>query len=137
MDEMVLTIDEKRYGRLLAKAMPSVIRTEQENEQNLAKIESLMDKGAARTAEEDRLLDLLSQLSAEFERTHYDFGNSKPNEILSFLMEQRGMKQVDLAEVLGCSRGMMSDMVSGRREISRANAKKLAEFFRLTADLFI
>jgi hypothetical protein len=42
---MVLTPDEKRYGRLLAKALPAVIRSEEENEKTLLQIEGLMDKG--------------------------------------------------------------------------------------------
>lgn len=134
---MVLTIDERRYGRLLAKALPAVIRTEEENEKNLCQIEALMDRGDNRTPEEDRLLELLARLSADFEAEHYDPGESKPNEVLGYLLEKRGMKQIDLLPVLGCSKGTVSDILSGRREISRGNARKLAEFFRLPVDLFV
>jgi HTH-type transcriptional regulator/antitoxin HigA len=134
---MVLTADERRYGRLLAKALPAVIRTEEENERALLQIEALMDKGDGRSPEEDRLLELLARLAADFEAANYDFGRSKPNEILAFLLEKRGLRQVDLLPMLGCSKGALSDMLTGRREISRGNAKKLAEFFRLPADLFI
>ncbi len=134
---MVLTVDEKRYGRLLAKALPAIIRTEEENERTLGQIEALMDKGADRTPEEDRLLELLARLSADFEAVNYDFGKAKPNEVLATLLEQRGMRQIDLQPILGCSKGALSDMISGRREIARGPAKKLAEFFRLPLDLFI
>jgi antitoxin component HigA of HigAB toxin-antitoxin module len=134
---MVLTIDEKLYGRLLAKALPAVIRNEEENEKTLLRIEALMDKGYNRNPEEDRLLELLARLAADFEAANYDFGASKPNEVLSFLLDKRGLKQVDLLPVLGCSKGGLSDMLSGRREIARGTAKKLAEFFRLPVDLFI
>ena len=125
-----LVVDEKRYGRLLAKALPAVIRTEAENERALVYIEALMDKGAERAPEEDRLLNLLAKLVEDFEASNYDLGESKPNEVLVYLMKKRGMRQVDLLPVLGCSKGAMSDIVSGRREISRAKAKKLSEFFR-------
>src|SRR5665213_4613385 len=137
MEEMALTLDEKKYGRLLAKALPAVIRSEEENERSLARIEELMNKGGERTAEEDRLLELLARLSEDFESRHYDFGDSVPREILAHLMEHSGMKQVDLLPVLGCSKGALSDMLAGRREISWITARKLAEFFRLSADLFI
>ena len=132
-----LVVDEKRYGRLLAKALPAVIRTEAENERALVHIEALMDKGEERAPEEDRLLNLLAKLVEDFEASNYDLGESKPNEVLVYLMEKRSMRQVDLLPVLGCSKGAMSDIVSGRREISRAKAKKLSEFFRLPAGLFI
>jgi HTH-type transcriptional regulator/antitoxin HigA len=134
---MVLTVDEKRYGRLLAKALPVMIRTEAENEKTLLQIEILMDKGDGRSPEEDRLLELLTRLSSDFEAANYDFGASKPNEVLAFLLEKRGMKQVDLLQMLGCSRGALSDILTGRRQIARGPARKLAEFFRLPLDLFI
>ena len=120
---MVLTVDEKRYGRLLAKALPAVIRNGEENERTLSLIESMMDKGDNRTPEEDRLLKLLARLAADFEAENYDFGESKPNEVMAFLLESRGMRQVDLLPVLGCSNGALSDMIT--------------VFFRLPADLFI
>jgi antitoxin component HigA of HigAB toxin-antitoxin module len=47
------------------------------------------------------------------------------------------MKQIDLLPVLGCSKGALSDMLAGRREIARGTARKLAEFFQLPVDLFI
>lgn len=134
---MVLTIDERRYGRLLAKAQPAVIRTEEENDRILEQIEDLMDKGECRSPEEDRLLELLARLADDFETANYDFGASRPNEVLALLLEKRGMKQVDLLPVLGCSKGALSDMLTGRREIARGTARKLAQFFRLPVDLFI
>lgn len=134
---MVLTVDEKRYGRLLAKALPAVIRNEEENKRTLSLIESMMDKGDNRTPEEDRLLELLARLAADFEAVNYDFGESKPNEVMAFLLESRGMRQVDLLPGLGCSKGALSDMISGRREVARSTARKLAVFFRLPVDLFI
>ena len=106
---MVLTIDEKRYGRLLAKAQPAVIRTDEENERILERIEDLMDKGEDRSPEEDRLLELLARLADDFESANYDFGASRPNEVLALLLEKRGMKQVELLPVLGCSKSALSD----------------------------
>jgi antitoxin component HigA of HigAB toxin-antitoxin module len=47
------------------------------------------------------------------------------------------MKQVELLPVLGCSKGALSDMLAGRREIARGTARKLADFFKLPVDLFI
>jgi HTH-type transcriptional regulator/antitoxin HigA len=117
--------------------MKSGCRTEEENEKNLVRIEALMDKGDGRSPEEDRLLELLTRLSADFEAANYDFGASGPNEVLAFLLEKRGMRQVDLLPVLGCSKGALSDMLTGRRQIARGPARKLAEFFRLPLDLFI
>lgn len=133
----VTVIDERRYGRLLAKAAPAVIQTEAENERTLEKIEVLMDKGEKRSPEEDRLLELLAKLVEDFEAKAYSLGESTPGEILAYMIEKRGLKQADLVPVLGCSKSFMSEMVSGRREISKANAKKLAAFFGMPVELFI
>lgn len=134
---MVLTLDEKRYGRLLAKTLPAIIGTEEENEHTLGQIEVLMDKGEKRSPEESRLLDLLVRLVSDFEATNYDLGETTPEKALAYLIEQRGLKQADLLPVLGCSKGALSDMLSGRRGITTAAARKLADFFRVSVDLFV
>jgi HTH-type transcriptional regulator/antitoxin HigA len=51
-------------------------------------------------------------------------------------MEQRNLKQADLVPVLG-TRAQVSDVATGRRGISKAQAQKLAEFFRVRVELFL
>jgi HTH-type transcriptional regulator/antitoxin HigA len=51
-------------------------------------------------------------------------------------MEDRGLKQIDLAPLFG-GRSRVSDALAGKREISKAQAKALAAFFKVPADLFI
>ena len=131
-----LTIDAKRYGRLLARATPKVIETEREYSATLKKIDALMDQGDHRTAEENALLALLVSLVQTHEENHYAIGNPSPVELLRYLIEKRGLKQADLVPIFGSS-GYLSDVVNGRRGISKAHARRLAEFFHVSADLFI
>jgi HTH-type transcriptional regulator/antitoxin HigA len=56
--------------------------------------------------------------------------------MLVYLMEQRGLKQADLVPIFK-SRGYVSDVVTGKRSISKARAKQLADFFKISADVFI
>ena len=134
----VTVIDERRYGRLLAKAAPAVIRTEAENELMLEKVEALMERGEKRSPEEERLLELMARLVEDFEARAYPLrGQSTPGEMLAYMLEKRGLKQVDLLPVLGCSKSFVSEMVSGRRGIGIGNAKKLAAFFEMPVELFI
>ena len=51
-------------------------------------------------------------------------------------MEDRGLRQRDLVPAFGSSSGV-SDVLSGKREISKQQARKLAEFFSVPAGLFI
>ena len=132
------TIDVKRYGRLLAKAVPRVIVTEEENERALAIVESLIEKGEQNMMpEEDALLDLLTNLIRDYEAGAYPpREKSKPHEMVAFLLEQRGLAPKDLWPVIG-SKGRVSEMVAGKRPISKEQAKKLADFFHVGVDLFI
>lgn len=130
-------IDEKKYGRLLARALPSVIETEEENERMLAEVERLMDKGeVSLTPEEGRLLRLMVVLVEDFEGRTYPVRDAAPHEMLRHLMEARGLKQADLLPVFG-SRGYTSDIVNGKRGISKEHAKALGEFFHVSPSLFI
>ena len=138
MGYLTATIDLKRYGRLLAKAAPRVIATEEENGRAIAIVESLVQKGErSMTPEEDALLDLLTNLIRDYEAMAYPRREeSSPHEMVAFLLEQRGLAPKDLWPVIG-SKGRVSEILAGRRSISKEQAKKLAEFFQVRADLFI
>jgi HTH-type transcriptional regulator/antitoxin HigA len=56
--------------------------------------------------------------------------------MLAYLMEQRGLKQADLVPIFK-SRGYVSDVINGKRAISKALAKQLAVFFNVSAGMFI
>jgi HTH-type transcriptional regulator/antitoxin HigA len=51
-------------------------------------------------------------------------------------MERRDLKQADLLPIFG-SRSVASDVINGKREPSKRHIRKLAEFFRMPADLFL
>ena len=102
----------------------------------LAEVEKLMDKGEHRTAEEDAALDLMVRLIKDYEEEHHPLPDPSPHAMLLYLMEQRGLKQADLVPIFK-SRGYVSDVVNAKRAISKAHARQLAEFFKVSADVFI
>jgi HTH-type transcriptional regulator/antitoxin HigA len=137
MSTSTIDLDTKRYGRLLAKALPTVIKSEDENSRTLAIIEDLMAKGEGNlTPEEDALLELLIDLVHDFEEKQYPLPCSPPHQIVAFLLEQRGLKPSALWPVIG-SKGRVSEILSGNRAISKDQAKKLTAFFHVSVDLFI
>jgi HTH-type transcriptional regulator/antitoxin HigA len=129
-------VNRERYGSLLAAALPTVIKTKAENDYYLAVVEGLMRKRDKLSKEEEALLDLLSLLIETFERRHYRIKKSTPRAILNELMAANRLKQSDLLPVFG-SKSRVSEVVNGKREISKEQAKKLAAFFHVSADLFI
>jgi HTH-type transcriptional regulator/antitoxin HigA len=102
----------------------------------LAEVEKLMDKGEHRSAEEDAALDLMVRLIKDYEVEHHPLVDPPPHEMLLYLMEKRGLKQADLVPIFK-SRGYVSDVIHAKRAISKVHAKQLAEFFRVSVNLFI
>ncbi len=131
-----VVINPARYKKLLSRAMPVIIQTEEDNDRMLAEAEKLMAKGENLTPEEDALLRLLATLIQDFEEKFYQPRAATPLEILHHLMDARDLKQSDLLEVFG-SKGIASEVINGKRSISKAQAKALAKFFGVSADLFI
>ncbi|MCY7377687.1 MAG: hypothetical protein LH472_17145 [Pyrinomonadaceae bacterium] len=130
-------VDKKKYGKLLAEVLPRRIETEEENEHYLKIVEQMMKKGAEKfSPEEDKLFDLLVTLIEEFEEQAYPMGNAAPHDVLLHLMDAQDLKQADLLEVFG-SKGIASEVVNGKRAISKTHAKKLAEKFKVSVELFI
>jgi HTH-type transcriptional regulator / antitoxin HigA len=129
-------INSRQYGRLLSKAQPTIIRTEEENERALLLVEKLFAKGDDLTYEETALLELLVKLIADFEEEYYPIRDASPREVLVEIMSARGLKQKDLTEVFG-SKSRASEAISGKREISKSQAKALAGFFNVSVELFI
>ena len=137
MEEMpVATINLAAYGKLLAKIHPRVIKTDEENERAIAELEKLDSLGRPMTPEEHEIAELLTTLITQFEEKHYPDEQLAPDEMLRQLMGQRQLRQVDLIPIFGAS-STASDAVNGKRAISKAQAKKLAEFFRVPADSFL
>jgi HTH-type transcriptional regulator/antitoxin HigA len=131
-----LVIDSQKYARVLARVLPRVIATDEEHERLLAEVENLMDRGERRAAEEDAALDLMVRLIKDYEEEHHPLPHPSPHEMLAYLMEQRGLKQADLLPIFK-SRGYVSDVVNAKRAISKVHARQLAEFFKVSADVFI
>jgi predicted nuclease with TOPRIM domain len=67
MKNSVLEVDPKRYGRLLARKLPAVIRTEEENERLIAELEQLDKRYDELTPEEREYSELLTVLIEAFE----------------------------------------------------------------------
>lgn len=132
---MTHTLDPDTYASLLAQYQPKVIETEAENDAAIALAEELEHR-PQRTPEESAFLDLLVTLIERFEEEHYPIPESTPLTMLLHLMEAQDLKQENLIGVIG-SRGVVSEVVNGKRSISKAQAKALAEFFHVDVGLFI
>ena len=131
------SFNRRKYATLLSRALPVVIATETEYDQTIAEINLLLRKGEANLSpEEDRLLDLLSTLAENWEEAHYPIPEAPGYRILKHYMQVRGLRQIDLQPILG-SRGVTSDIVNGKRSITKEQAKRLGALFGVSPAVFI
>ena len=132
---MTLTFDTNAYSNLLIQYIPQVIETEEEYDRAL-KIAEKLTFAQNRTPEEKALHKLIVTLIEAYETENYPMEESAPYEILQHLMEASGTRQADLVGVIGSS-GVLSEIVNGKRSISKAQAKALGEYFKVSPSLFI
>lgn len=131
---MIRTFNRESYVKLLTQYQPKIIETDSENEAAIA-LALELEHRLNRTPEEAAFLELLVTLIEKFENEHYQLNASTPQSILQHLMEAQNLKQSDLVGVIGSS-GIVSEVVNGKRDISKAQAKALGEFFHVSHTLF-
>ena len=109
---MIDAIDEKKYGRLPAKYLPGVIRSDDEHD---------------RLAGSPMKFALADERPAEEQR---------PVELLERLVEKGGLKQVDLLDCFG-SQSVVSAVMAGKRQIKGGHTRRLSRRFGLPLAMFI
>jgi HTH-type transcriptional regulator/antitoxin HigA len=128
--------DAKAYAGLLAETLPEVIETVAQNRRMIKVLNKLMDKGENLTPEERKLMKLLGHLICDFEQRYYKPQKNTPREALIAMMDMNHLRQADIVHIFG-SRGITSEVISGKREISKTHAKALAKFFHTSTDIFL
>lgn len=133
-----MTYNPKIYGMLLADTLPGIIESDAEYERLEEIFDKLISKGEEKMSpEENRLFELLAKLLEEYEaRTLEPLPDLSPRELLSFLMRENNLKQTDLTEIFG-TQSIVSEVLNGKREITKAQAKALAEKFAMKIEAFI
>lgn len=127
--------DVEEYTHLLEDVLPHVIHTDAENERCTVVLETLLRK-KNRTAEEHRMIELLTLLIEDFEEREYPMPRrAGPLDILRHLMDTNGLRQTDLLDVFGTA-SVISEVLKGKRELSKTHIAKLSERFHVSPALF-
>jgi HTH-type transcriptional regulator / antitoxin HigA len=129
-------LNEAKYRKLLDHTLPVAIHTEAEYRRLLEAARILMETPDSKLSEEEgRLLEMLGILIEEYEDRVHPLPKSTPAKMLKHCLYEEGLTPADLASILPKSR--VSEILNGKREISKSQAKALAEFFRVPVDLFL
>lgn len=124
------------YATLLVKHPPRVIRTEAENAHFTGLLEALDARGEALTSAEKEMAELLTLLIEDFEERSYELPKASPLEVVRFVMEQHDLRQKDMLDIFG-SPSIASEVLSGKRELSKEHIRRLCDRFHLPADLLL
>lgn len=82
------------------------------------------------------LLKIVGDLIAVYEDRYYPIADAEPREVLRLLMEQNNLQQKNLAAEPG-SQSVVSEILSGKREINARQAKALATRFTVSPGAFL
>lgn len=110
------------------------IKTEADYQAALVRLEEVFDAQPG-TKKGDEL-ELLSILIDEYEKKHDPIDFPDPVEAIKFRMEQLGIGQKDLAEMLGL-KSRASEILNRKRKLTLKMVRKLSKNLNLPADLLI
>ena len=122
------------YAALLARNLPRVIKTEEENEKYIGILEE-MERRPNLNEDEKEFAELLTVLIEKFEDAHYELRPSTPLEVISELMDANDLRQKDLVDVFG-TESIVSEVLNGKRELNKDHIKKLSVRFNVSPELF-
>lgn len=131
-------MDKKRYAQLLVERLPRIILSNHEYTRIVTDVEGLMKRGAQLNSEERELTRLMVILIEDYENKRFvnEATESNPFEVLVHLMDAHGHTAKDLWDVIG-DKGTVSKILAGQRQISKSQARRLAEFYKVSPSVFI
>jgi HTH-type transcriptional regulator/antitoxin HigA len=81
------------------------------------------------------LADAISVFIEKYEAEHVPIPSLKPAAVLKFLMSEHDLRQTDLPEI--GSQGVVSEVLTGKRELNTRQIKRLAKRFNVSPAVFI
>jgi HTH-type transcriptional regulator/antitoxin HigA len=83
------------------------------------------------------LIELLSTLIERYESREYPTPEVAPAEMLAKLLKTKEVKPAAVAKVTGIPTATLSNVLAGRRGISKQNAFRLGEYFGVSPMAFL
>lgn len=126
---------QSRYLELIRNFPLRPIRSERELDEATEAIHSLIDRETLSGAEQD-YLDVLTNLVEAYESVHYPEEPVSDAQMLRFLIEMKDVTQIEAAKGAGIAESTISEVLSGKRKLNRAQIGKLARYFRVEPGAF-
>ena len=115
---------------------PRIIKTEQQQRDTVAEIERLAADDPPMGSPEGDRLELLAKLVEDYEKQKFAFARPDPLSAIRFRMEEQGLRQKDLAPILG-GKNRVSEILSGKRALTIGMVRSLSETLHIPAELLV
>jgi HTH-type transcriptional regulator / antitoxin HigA len=122
------------YAELLSETQPEVVRSEEQNQAYIQRLEELTSHEVVSPAEA-KLIALLTLLVEEYEDKNYPVPQAGPLDIIRHLMEANNLRQKDLADVFG-TESIVSDVLNGKRDLAKDHIRRLSARFHVSPAVF-
>jgi len=118
----------------LEAGTPAPIISERQHAEYLAVLDKLASKERP-TAAEEKYAEVLLTLVEAYEEEHHGVPDASPVHVLRALLEANGLRQKDLAPILG-TESIVSEILRGRRELNKGQIEKLSRRFGVSPAVF-
>jgi HTH-type transcriptional regulator/antitoxin HigA len=124
-------------AKTLNFSQPHVLRNRREYDAAVAWADELTDNMPAPGSKKHDVLRFLLLLIEAYDDEHYQMGdNSTPQDVVDFMLDQKGRTRADLADMLG-GRSRVSEFYKGKRRLSIEQVRALRDKLGIPADLLI
>jgi len=115
---------------------PKIIKTEDQYQTYLAEVEQLATEDPELGTQAGDRLELLAKLVEDYEKERFKFSRPDPIEAIRFRMEEKGLKQKDLALIFG-GKNRASEVLARKRPLTLSMIRALSENLQIPTDLLI
>lgn len=112
-----------------------VIKSERQYNQYCDELEKLLESSSKSKAIKEEI-ELLSLLIEKWDEEHNTFNEVDPITLLKSLMNENSLKSKDLVEILGVSKGLVSDILNYKKGLSKEIIRTLSEYFKVAQEAF-
>ena len=134
---------EKKFQiKEIAKVWPDIqtVFSVAHNEKDYKKLLNLLDSLIDEVGNNERhplssLMETIGSLIETYESQNIPKIEGNPIDTLNALMEEQGLKQADLPEI--GSQGVLSEILSGKRQLNARQIKLLSKRFKVSTAVFI
>ncbi len=129
----------KKYKALIERFPLVPIKNDAHLDEAHEVAQSLMLRVVPVASDEGEYLEVLLDEISKYEKKHHALkcDQMTPLELLHSFMNDHGLKQGDLAKVLGVSSGVINEIVNGKRELTKEQCVKLGNHFKVTPAAFL